>query len=92
MVQAFRLELQLFFRQFVPVTTRDEALEGTFNLLYGMSGGLTLSEIRTMKRKDFHWFLERLRKQKERENEEIEKARTGTRTPTPSGKMKYLGR
>lgn len=92
MVQAAGLELQLFFRQFLSVICREERLEGTFNLLYGMNGGLTLSQVQTMKRKDFNWFLERLSNQKERENEEIERARSGTRTPAPSGKMKYLGR
>jgi hypothetical protein len=57
-----------------------------------MNGGLTYSEVRKMRKRDFLWFLERLRKQKERENKEIEKASQRKMGLPTSGKMKYLGR
>ena len=60
-------------------------------MVYGMNGGVSFSEVQKMRRKDFIWFLERLRKQKERENQEIEKIKTGS-SAAPSGRMKYLGR
>jgi len=57
--------------------------------MYGMNGGLTYSEIRGMRRKEFTWMLERLRTQKERENAEIEKARNGL--GQSSSRRKYVG-
>ena len=58
--------------------------------MYGMNGGLTYSEIKKMRRRDFTWMLERLRTQKEKENAEIEKAKNGL-SHSSSGKRKYLG-
>lgn len=58
--------------------------------MYGMNGGLTYSEIKKMRRREFTWMLERLRNQKEKENAEIEKARNGLSQST-GGKRKYLG-
>lgn len=84
------MELPIFFR-FLPLISREDRLEGTFNLIYGLNGGLTASEVKKLRRKDFNWFLERLRKQKENENQEIEKAR-GSYKAKPTGRMKYLGR
>lgn len=56
--------------------------------MYGMNGGLTYSEIKGMRRREFTWMLERLRTQKERENKEIEKAKNGL---GHSSRRKYLG-
>ncbi len=58
--------------------------------MYGMNGGLTYSEIRGMRRRDFTWMLERLRNQKEKENAEIEKVKNGL-GQSSGGKRKYLG-
>ncbi len=57
--------------------------------MYGMNGGLTYSEIRGMRRRDFTWMLERLRTQKERENAEIEKVKNGL--GQSSSRRKYVG-
>lgn len=90
MVPNAGLELQLFFRQFIPALSRDERLEATFQVLYGMNGGMTFSDIQRMRRRDFEWFLKRLVEQKEKENKAMEKAtKTGKGT---SGRSKYLGR
>lgn len=91
MVSDAGLELQLFFRQFLHVNARGDVLEGMFNLLYGMNGGMTWQDLKTMRRRDFEWFLKRLSDQKERENKEIERVR-GQGTKTGTGAMKYLGR
>ena len=84
------MELPIFFR-FLPLINREERLEGTFNLVYGMNGGLTASEVKSMRRKDFNWYLERLADQKKKENQEMEKVRSSYKSQ-PKGKMKYLGR
>jgi len=56
-----------------------------------MQGGVTWTEIRKMKRKDFFFALKRLTKQKIDETRAMEKSKSSIK-PTTTGKMKYLGK
>jgi hypothetical protein len=70
---------------------RGDLWEAQHNLIYNYNGGLSLSDVKKMRKKKFIWSLKRLAKQKKDENEAIKKANASMSKPSTKGK-RYLGK
>ena len=83
--------IRAFFRQFIPITPRDDIFEASFNLAYNMNGGITWGEIPRIRKGKFLKLLKRLHKQLKMDNDAVERAKNTSKS-RPTGRMKLLGR
>lgn len=56
-----------------------------------MKGGITIQELKKLKRKEFTWMMKRLTKQIKAENDAVDSSRN-TGSPAPTDKRRYLGK